>query len=82
MGGHLIDNQIDFVDFFPFLTIIFGASLLAAGLFTDGSLPSLSSFGNIIGLNNGNLIIGRQELNNGRLKRSTHLRAIPDNNIR
>ena len=81
MGGHLLDNQIDFIDFLPFLTIIIASMLLAAGLFSDGSFPNLN-LGTSLGLNNGNLILKGRNIDIERPKRSTqgYARDIPDNN--
>ena len=75
MGGHLLDRQIDGVDFLPFLTVLIAAGLLGAGLFGDGNLSTWNLFGNFGGLNNGNLILQRSS---SRPKRYIHGSTPPD----
>ena len=84
MGGHLLDRQIDGIDFLPFLTTLVAAGLLTAGLFGDGNLSNLNLFGNLGGLNNGNLIIRSNDVLHERPKRSIpgNKRKIPDDEDR
>ena len=74
MGGHLLDRQIDGVDFLPFLTVLIAAGLLGAGLFGDGNLSNWNLFGNFGGLNHGNLILQRSA---SRAKRYIHGSTYP-----
>ena len=82
MGGHLLDRRIDGIDFLPFLTVLVAAGLLTAGLFGDGNLSNLNLFGNLGGLNNGNIILKQRNFGRERPKRSIYARDIPENNIR
>ena len=84
LGGHLLDRRIDGIDFLPFLTVLVAAGLLTAGLFGDGSMANFNFFGNLGGLNNGNLILRSREPFQDRPKRSIYGqgRDIPENKIR
>ena len=84
MGGHLLDRRIDGIDFLPFLTVLLAAGLITAGIFGDGNLSNLNLFGNLGGLNNGNIILRARDDNQNRPRRSLngYGRDIPENNIR
>lgn len=58
-GGHILDGSLDFYDFIPLVVVLVAAVFILIGLFPNGFSGFSNIFNSGLGLNNGQLIIGR-----------------------